>query len=279
MEFVRLLQSTLFDQLRELTGGVDVGEIREAVRSRYADAARQLTVLASTGAELEPGCCRVDGPDCGCGRAYAPDELRAVGLTDAVSLGCGNPVLLAELRPGDIVLDLGSGGGLDVLLAARRVGPDGHAYGVDMTDAMLELANRNKEKAGVTNATFLKGTIEQVPLPDEGVDVVMSNCVINLAEDKGAVIREAFRVLKPGGSLAVSDMVELQPLPAGVKKELDAWVGCIAGTIPVDEYRQLLIQAGFEAPAIEVTGEQGVGDAQGAIGSASIRARKPARDH
>jgi arsenite methyltransferase len=256
-----------------------VGEIREAVRSRYADAARQLTVLARTGAELEPGCCGADGPDCGCGRAYAPDELRAVGLTDAVSLGCGNPVLLAELRPGDVVLDLGSGGGLDVLLTARRVGPDGHAYGVDMTDAMLELANRNKEKAGVTNATFLQGTIEQVPLPDEGVDVVMSNCVINLAEDKGAVIREAFRVLKPGGSLAVSDMVELQPLPAGVKKELDAWAGCIAGTIPVDEYRQLLIQAGFEAPAIEVTGEQGVGDAQGAIGSASIRARKPARDH
>lgn len=279
MEFVRLLQSTSFDQLRELTGGVDVGEIREAVRSRYADAARQLTVLASTGAELEPGCCRADGPDCSCGRAYAPDELRAMGLTDAVSLGCGNPVLLAELRPGDVVLDLGSGGGLDVLLTARRVGPDGHAYGVDMTDAMLELANRNKEKAGVTNATFLKGTIEQVPLPDEGVDVVISNCVINLAEDKGAVIREAFRVLKPGGSLAVSDMVELQPLPAGVKKELDAWAGCIAGTIPVDEYRQLLIQAGFEAPAIEVTGEQGVGDAQGAIGSASIRARKPARDH
>jgi arsenite methyltransferase len=278
MEFVRLLQSTLFDQLRELTGGVEVGEIREAVRSRYADAARQLTVLASTGAELEPGC-RADGPDCGCGRAYAPDELRAVGLTDAVSLGCGNPVLLAELRPGDVVLDLGSGGGLDVLLTARRVGPDGHAYGVDMTDAMLELANRNKEKAGVTNATFLKGTIEQVPLPDEAVDVVMSNCVINLAEDKGAVIREALRVLRPGGRLAISDMVELRPLPAVVKKELDAWAGCIAGTIPVDEYRQLLLQAGFEAPAIEVTGEQGVGDAQGAIGSASIRARKPARDH
>jgi ubiquinone/menaquinone biosynthesis C-methylase UbiE len=144
---------------------------------------------------------------------------------------------------------------------------------------MLELANRNKEKAGVTNATFLKGTIEQVPLPDEAVDVVMSNCVINLAEDKGAVIREALRVLRPGGRLAVSDMVELRPLPAGVKKELDAWAGCIAGTIPVDEYRQLLLQAGFEAPAIEVTGEQGVGDAQGAIGSASIRARKPARDH
>jgi len=202
-----------------------------------------------------------------------------VGLTDDVSLGCGNPLVLAELRPGDVVLDLGSGGGLDVLLAARRVGPDGHAYGIDMTDAMLELADRNREKAGVTNATFLKGTIEQVPLPDEAVDVVMSNCVINLAEDKGVVIREALRVLRPGGRLAVSDMVELRPLPAGVKKELDAWAGCIAGTIPVDEYRRLLIQAGFEAPAIEVTGEQGVGGGQGAIGSASIRAFKPARDH
>ena len=254
-----------------------MGEIREAVRSRYEEASRRLTVLASTGDDLELGCCRGDGPDCSCG-AYSPAELEAVALTDAVSLGCGNPVVLAELRRGEVVLDLGSGGGLDVLLTAQRVGPEGRAYGVDMTDQMLELANRNKENAGVKNATFLKGTIEEVPLPDSSVDVVISNCVINLAEDKGAVIREAFRVLKPGGRLAVSDMVELRPLPAAVKMELDAWAGCVAGTIPVDEYRQLLLQAGFETPVIEVTREQGAGDLQGAIGSASIRARKPVRE-
>jgi len=254
-----------------------LGELEQAVRSRYGDAARQLTVLASTGAELAPGCCQADGPDCGCAGAYEAAELEAVGLTDSLSLGCGNPVLLAELRPGEIVLDLGSGGGLDVLLAARRVGPDGHVYGVDMTDEMLELAHRNKVRAGVKNATFLKGTIEQVPLPDEAIDAVISNCVINLAEDKGVVVREAFRVLKPGGRLAVSDMVELRPLPAATKRELDAWAGCIAGTIPVDDYRRLLIEAGFEAPDIEVTGERRVGSVAGAIGSASIRATKPLR--
>jgi len=254
-----------------------LSELREAVRSRYGAAARQLAVLASAGADLAPGCCGGDGPDCGCAGAYEAAELHAVGLTDAVSLGCGNPVILAELRPGEIVLDLGSGGGLDVLLAARRVAPDGHVYGVDMTDEMLELANRNKVRAGVKNATFLRGTIEQVPLPDHAIDVVVSNCVINLAEDKGAVIREAFRVLKPGGRLAVSDMVELRPLAAATKKELDALASCIAGTIPVDDYHRLLIEAGFDAPDIEVTGEQRAGGVAGAIGSASIRAVKPPR--
>jgi SAM-dependent methyltransferase len=232
-------------------------------------------VLSETGAQLEPGCCRADGPDCGCGGAYGADELHQVGLTDAVSLGCGNPLVLADLHPGDVVLDLGSGGGLDVLLSARRVEPGGHAYGVDMTDEMLELAARNQVKAGVQNATFLKGTIEQVPLPDDSVDVVISNCVINLAEDKGPVIREAFRVLKPGGRFAVSDMVELRPLPAVVKKALDAWAGCVAGTIPVEDYRRLLVQAGFEPPQIEITHEQGVAGLPAAIGSASIRGRKP----
>lgn len=252
-----------------------MGDVRETVRTRYREAAKQLVVLSSPGAALESGCCRADGPDCGCGGAYAADELEGVGLTDAVSLGCGNPVLLAELRPGEVVLDLGSGGGLDVLLSARQVAADGHVYGVDMTDEMLALANRNRDRAGVVNATFLKGAIEEVPLPDGAVDVVISNCVINLAEDKGAVIREAFRVLKPGGRLAVSDMVELRPLPAAVKSRLDAWAGCIAGTIPVDDYRQLLLQAGFEAPDIQVTGKQGVAGLSGAIGSASIRALKP----
>src|SRR5262249_57553939 len=150
-----------------------MSELREAVRSRHGKAARQLTVRGRSGAELARGCCRADGPDCGCSAAYATAELQEVGLTDAVSLGCGNPLLLAELRRGDIVLDLGSGGGLDVLLAARSVAPDGHVYGVDMTDEMLELAKRNKARAGVTNATFLRGTIEHVPLPDDAVDVVI----------------------------------------------------------------------------------------------------------
>jgi arsenite methyltransferase len=254
-----------------------MSEVREAVRSRYQGAARQLTVLANSGAEADAGCCGVDGPDCGCAGAYASNELAAVGLTDTVSLGCGNPLLLAQLQPGDTVLDLGSGGGLDVLLSARRVAPGGHAYGVDMTDEMLELANSHKTKAGIENATFLKGTIEQVPLPDNSVDVVISNCVINLAEDKGAVIREAFRVLKPGGRLAVSDMVELKELPPDVKKAVDAWAGCISGTIPVADYQQLLVEAGFHEAAIEITQAQDVEGIAGAIASAAVRGRKPAQ--
>jgi SAM-dependent methyltransferase len=228
------------------------------------------------------GCCGSDccggpaGEEEACGTDYTAEELARVGLDSSISLGCGNPLLLADLHPGEVVLDLGSGGGLDVLLSARRVAPGGHAYGVDMTDEMLALAERNRERAGVENATFLKGTIEQVPLPEGAVDVVISNCVINLADDKGTVIREAFRVLRPGGRLAVSDMVELRPLPEAVKQDLDARAGCIAGTIPVEDYRQLLVDAGFESPEIEITGEQGVEGLPGAIGSASIRARKPA---
>jgi ubiquinone/menaquinone biosynthesis C-methylase UbiE len=183
--------------------------------------------------------------------------------------------MLAQLQPGEVVLDLGSGGGLDVILSARRVAPGGHAYGVDMTDEMLDLANRNRDHAGVDNATFLKGGIEAVPLPDDSVDVVISNCVINLAEDKSAVLREAYRVLKPGGRLAVADMVEVETLAPELKKRLEAWVGCIAGTIPVDEYRDLLVRAGFEAPGIEVHSTQGMPDQEGVVGSAYIRATKP----
>jgi arsenite methyltransferase len=251
---------------------------RDAVHQRYRTAALRM-------ADDTTGCC--GGGDCcggqstevetgACGIGYTAQELAGVGLDSSISLGCGNPLLLAELHPGEVVLDLGSGGGLDVLLSARRVAPAGHAYGVDMTDEMLDLANRNRAKAGVENATFLKGTIEQVPLPDGAVDVVISNCVINLADDKGSVIREAFRLLRPGGRLAVSDMVELRPLPEAVKRDLDARAGCIAGTIPIDDYRQLLVDAGFESPDIEITGEHGVAGLPGAIGSASIRARKPA---
>jgi ubiquinone/menaquinone biosynthesis C-methylase UbiE len=196
-------------------------------------------------------------------------------LSEAVSLGCGNPTMLAQLKPGQTVLDLGSGAGLDVLLSARRVAPGGHAYGVDMTDEMLALANRNRDTAGVTNATFLKGTIENVPLPDGAVDVVISNCVINLAEDKGAVIREAFRVLRPGGLFAVADMVELETLDPTVKKSLDAWAGCLSGTIPIDEYRQTLVDAGFENPEFEVHATEAMPGVDGKIGSAYIRARRP----
>src|SRR5438477_4547864 len=168
-----------------------MSEIREAVRLRYASVAKQLSVIPLHEAEPGAGCCQADGPDCGCSGSYSADELKENGLTDAVSLGCGNPTMLAQLTPGQVVLDLGSGAGLDVLLSARRVAPGGHAYGVDMTDEMLALAKGNAQKSGVTNATFLKGTIENVPLPDASVDVVISNCVINLAEDKAAVIKEA----------------------------------------------------------------------------------------
>src|SRR5213082_1140985 len=208
--------------------GGNMSEIREAVRSSYADAAKKIAVLQP---EPAVGCCQVDGPDCGCAGSYAAEDLREIGLSDAVSLGCGNPTMLADLKPGEVVLDFGSGAGLDVLLSARRVSPGGQAYGVDMTDEMLELANRNREMAGITNATFLKGSIENVPLPDASVDVVISNCVINLAEDKAAVIREAYRVLRPGGLFAVADMVELEPLDPGIKARLDTWAGCLSGTI------------------------------------------------
>ena len=251
-----------------------MGEVREAVRSRYANVAKELVVINQLGTGPQ-GCCLADGPDCGCSGSYPSDELKEIGLSDSISLGCGNPTLLAKLEPGQVVLDLGSGAGLDVLLSARRVSPGGHAYGVDMTDEMLALANANKDKAGVGNATFLKGTIENIPLPDASVDVVISNCVINLAEDKAAVIKEAFRVLKPGGRFAVADMVELEPLEPEIKKSLDQWAGCLSGTIPIDEYRNALVGAGFVDNDFEVHATESMPGVDGKIGSAYIRARKP----
>lgn len=253
--------------------------IQESVRAKYAETAIK---LRDGGSCCDSGCC--GGSDAASGPIgadeYSNAEVADLGLSLGVSLGCGNPTALAQLHPGEIVLDLGSGAGLDVLLSARRVSPGGHAYGVDMTDEMLALANENKGRAGVGNATFLKGTIEAIPLPGATVDVVISNCVINLAADKTAVLKEAFRVLKPGGRLAVSDMVELEPLPPQVKSAMDAWAGCVAGTIPIDAYRAAVLEAGFDAVEIEVTnsfgpGEAGLPDGSGKIASAFVRASKP----
>ena len=252
-----------------------MSEVREAVRSRYAGVAKQIAVIPAGGLSADAGCCQADGPDCGCSGSYSAEELKEIGLSQAVSLGCGNPTMLAQLRPGQVVLDLGSGAGLDVLLSARRVAPGGHAYGVDMTDEMLELAQANARKSGVTNATFLKGTIENVPLPDASVDVVISNCVINLAENKAAVIKEAFRVLRPGGRFAVADMVELEPLDPITKKNLDSWAGCLSGTIPINEYRAALVAAGFEDSEFQVHATESMPGVEGKIGSAYIRAQKP----
>jgi arsenite methyltransferase len=245
-----------------------VSEIQEAVRERYAAKALE---MAKTSSCCDTSCCS-DGASCG--DAYSADELASVGIDPAASLGCGNPTLLADLRPGERVLDLGSGAGLDVLLSAKRVAPGGHAYGVDMTDEMLAVARTNQARAAVTNATFLKGTIEEIPLSDSSVDVVISNCVINLAADKRAVLREAHRVLRPGGRFAVSDMVALSELAPEVKRSLDQWAGCVAGTISIDEYTSALRDAGFKDVDVEITRETRLDGVDGAIASAYIRARK-----
>jgi arsenite methyltransferase len=185
---------------------------------------------------------------------YSQAELGTIPVAAALaSLGCGNPTALAELKPGEHVLDLGSGGGIDVLLSARRVGPSGFAYGLDMTDAMLELAERNRTEAGIENVRFLKGIIEDIPLPAESVDVVISNCVINLSADKGQVLRKAFRVLTPGGRFAVSDIVFQGHIPQVLRQDLESWAGCIAGALEEETYRALLTEAGFIDIEVEVT--------------------------
>jgi ubiquinone/menaquinone biosynthesis C-methylase UbiE len=198
------------------------------------------------------------------------------------SLGCGNPTALAELKPGEIVLDLGSGGGIDVLLSAKRVGPTGKAYGLDMTDEMLALARENQVRSGLANVEFLKGEIETIPLPDNSVDVVISNCVINLSTDKDRAIAEAFRVLKPGGRFAVSDVVTSGEVPAEVRRSMEFWTGCIAGALAENTYQEKLRQAGFENVEVEPTRVYGGDDARELLGfmSAFVRARKPvaARD-
>jgi SAM-dependent methyltransferase len=234
-------------------------QIRAAVRDRYAASATAVIADLDTGA----GCC--SGPregDAITRDLYAEGDDVPDGAL-AASLGCGNPTALAELQPGQVVLDLGSGGGIDVLLSARRVGPTGKAYGLDMTPEMLELARRNQLEAGVENAEFLQGTIEHVPLPDASVDVIISNCVINLAADKDLVLREAFRVLRPGGRLAVSDMVLRKPLPDVAMRAMALWTGCISGALLDTDYAARLAAAGFVDVGIEVTRTLGADDLRG----------------
>jgi arsenite methyltransferase len=245
-------------------------DIKTTVRDRYARAA--LTVVENSA----KGSCCDTGADC-CGddpitsNLYEQSQLHGIPA-DAVlaSLGCGNPTALAELRPGEVVLDLGSGGGIDVLLSAKRVGPTGMAYGVDMTDEMLALARANQKAAGVTNVEFRKGDIEHIPLGDATVDVIISNCVINLSADKRRVLAEAFRVLKPGGRFAVSDIIVRGDVPADVRRSVELWVGCVAGALEEQEFLTLLRDAGFENPSIEPTRIYTADDARGFAASAGL---------
>jgi len=223
-------------------------EIREVVRVQYAAAARRVQGQAR-------GCCTSTADCCSSqNRLYNRRELEEIPEGAALaSMGCGNPLLLAQLKPGEVVLDLGSGGGIDVLLSAKRVGPTGKAYGLDMTDEMLDLARANARSAGASNVEFLKGQIEAIPLPDASVDVIISNCVINLSADKDAVLREAYRVLKPGGRFAVADIVvQGKPLSLKAREALALWAGCVAGALEESEYRQKLAAAGFGDVAVEV---------------------------
>jgi arsenite methyltransferase len=267
--------------------------IKEAVQEKYGQAAMQ----ARSGAKARcgcgtSGCC---GPDPVTSDLYDDSQAAAIPAEALLaSLGCGNPTALAELKPGEVVLDLGSGGGIDVLLSAKRVGPSGKAYGLDMTDEMLALARENQAKSRLTNVEFLKGEIEHIPLPDNSVDVIISNCVINLSADKDRVFAEAFRVLKPGGRFAVSDVVvKGNDVPAEVRSSMELWVGCVAGALEENSYRKRLDRTGFEHIDVEPTriyraadakqflDEAGLGDEavlsqiDGRFMSAFIRARKP----
>ena len=243
-------------------------QLKETIQEKYGEAARRvMTGAGMPSACCEPiGCCEgVAAASCDPITSKLYDDAQTSGLPqEAVlaSLGCGNPTALAELSAGETVLDLGSGGGIDVLLSARRVGPAGKAYGLDMTDDMLSLARENQRKAGVANVEFLKGEMEHIPLPGNSVDVVISNCVINLAADKDRVLREAFRVLKPGGRLAVSDVVTRGEVPAEVRQSVLLWVGCIAGALQDSDYVAKLAQAGFDNISIEPTRVYDIEDAR-----------------
>ena len=245
-------------------------DIREVVMEKYGEAARR--VASGVGSS----CC---GASACCGTDVDPitrdlyDESQKSGLPETAvlaSLGCGNPTALIELKPGETVLDLGSGGGIDVLLSARRVGPSGKAYGLDMTDDMLALARENQEKAGIENVEFLKGEIENIPLPDNSVDVIISNCVINLSADKDRVLSEAFRVLKPGGRFAVSDVVVRGEVPDEVRQSILLWVGCVAGALRDSDYVTKLTQAGFDSIDIEATRVYNVEDARAFLSAEGV---------
>lgn len=243
--------------------------VREVVREKYGQAA--LRVVAGQG----NGCCGASGALGGCDPITSDlyDEGQTAVLPEQAvlaSLGCGNPTALAELREGETVLDLGSGGGIDVLLSARRVGPTGKAYGLDMTDEMLALARENQRRAGVENVEFLKGEIEHIPLPDASVDVIISNCVINLSADKPRVLREAFRVLRPGGRFAVSDVVVRGEVPEAVRRSMELWVGCVAGALEESEFKRLLADVGFEDADIEPTRVYRVEDARAFLEGAGL---------
>ena len=264
--------------------------IKDVVRQKYGQAALRVT-------SGEASCCGATGSQSGCdpitSNLYETAETADLpGDAVAASLGCGNPTALAELKPGETVLDLGSGGGIDVLLSARRVGPTGKAYGLDMTDEMLALARENQRQAGVTNVEFLKGEIEHIPLPAEAVDVIISNCVINLSADKDAVLAEAFRVLKPGGRFAVSDVVVRGEVPSVIRRSVELWIGCVAGALAESEYRAKLAKAGFEDIDVEPTrvyssesardyladaglDAEAIASIDGKFISAFVRARKP----
>jgi arsenite methyltransferase len=279
---------------------IPASDLTRIVQQKYGEAARRVLDQGETAS-----CCGPVNSCCG-GDAFngtvdpITADLYARGETNELpsaavlaSLGCGNPTALAELREGETVLDLGSGGGIDVLLSARRVGPTGKVYGLDMTDEMLELARRNQAEAGVKNVEFLKGQIESIPLPDESVDVIISNCVVNLSADKQQVIREAFRVLKPGGRFAVSDVVVRGEMPPEARRSMELWVGCVAGALEENEFKRLLTEAGFENAEVEPTRVYDIQDArdfltgagldvdataeqiEGRVISAFVRARKP----
>ncbi|MBA3853801.1 MAG: arsenite S-adenosylmethyltransferase [Gemmatimonas sp.] len=281
-----------------------VSPLRDAVRERYGAAARRVAegiaasdnaanagTITAGGVASSAACCTpADGSSGCCGSSTASwdpitadlyDEGQAAGIpAEALlaSLGCGNPTLLANLNEGETVLDLGSGGGIDVLLSAKRVGPTGKAYGLDMTDEMLALANENKAKAGATNVEFLKGHIEQIPLPDASVDVIISNCVINLSGDKRKTLAEAFRVLKPGGRFAVSDVIVRGEVPADVRRNMELWMGCVAGALEEQEFLRLLREVGFEDPSIEPTRVYTAEDASALLAGTGLDVQRFSRE-
>jgi SAM-dependent methyltransferase len=267
-------------------GDNDLGALRTTVQARYGEAARRVIEQKGAASCCGPatgssGCCGSTTESWDPITANLYDAGQAAGLpAEALlaSLGCGNPTALADLREGETVLDLGSGGGIDVLLSAKRVGSTGKAYGLDMTDDMLALANENKARAGATNVEFLRGHIEEIPLPSNTVDVIISNCVINLSGDKRKVLAEAFRVLKPGGRFAVSDVVVRGAVPDAVKRSMELWVGCVAGALEEQEFLALLREVGFEHPSIEPTRIYQVEDAEAFLTNTGLDVKQFAQD-